>query len=91
MSAPHHIALKEAVKNLDLSEQFVQLIHLLPFIDPTSIINDTAKGRAFLIELHNVMRLHSIIEYSKTGVVRDIDPKMKTLGFFMVYRITSRG
>ena len=65
--------LKDAAANLEISEQFTQLIHLLPFIDPTSLMQDRFKGQAFFVCLHNVMRLHCLVEYSRTNSLRDSD------------------
>lgn len=67
------IKINEAIPNIQFTEQFIQLIHLLPFIDPASIMADKAKGQLFFINLYNILRLHAIVEYSKLSTIRESD------------------
>lgn len=58
--------LGDLLPNVKLSEKFVQLIHLLPFIDPQSIMSDKATGHQFFVGVYNIMRLHILTELSKS-------------------------
>lgn len=65
------LRLSEIAKKVQLSEIFVQLVHLLPFINPKTLIEDQIKGQAFWVGLYNILRLHAIIENSRKGEISD--------------------
>lgn len=67
------VDIRQAASSLSLSEQFIQLVHLLPFIDPKDIIQERKKGQSFFIRLYNVLRIHATIEFSKANSLSDAD------------------
>lgn len=70
---PQALSLKDVAPKLELTEQFIQLVHLLPFIDPQTLISDPQKGQSFFVDLYNVMRIHGFVEYSKIAMLKDSD------------------
>lgn len=60
--------LKDVLLCVAPSERFIQLIHLLPFIDPKQIITDKAAGQQFFTELYNVMRLHILMSQNANNL-----------------------
>lgn len=79
------VQLRDAAAKLDISEQFTQLIHLLPFIDPIALMRDRCKGQAFFVCLYNVMRLHCLVEYSRTNCLKESDIIDENLKIFDGY------
>ena len=54
-----------------LTEQFIMYTHLLPFVDPESIIADKTRARQFFTQLFNIMRVHILAEHYKTSGLKN--------------------
>lgn len=80
-----------AIPKLYLPENFFQYIHLLPFIDPQSLMADKSLARQFFAQLYNIMRLHLFIVYCKLHNGKECDASNERSAFFSQYSYNVAG
>ena len=59
------VAMAQRSKSDPIVEQYIQLVHLLPFIDAKALIDDINFRKAFMSELLTVMKFYMLLDINK--------------------------